>query len=186
MSTFQPTNIPQSASVLSSPLRNNFNALQALLNQGLGNDQFLDGALSGLKIADTTLPLTKLTSYADPATWTPTFYKNDNTTAMTAPTIVWSRTTKVGKYYICWLSFTGLGDPGGAAIFVTLPTAADFPAANSHVAGMGNGKANASVLPSKVEVGFSAGARVRISLVPESAWAASNNAFDGMFIFATP
>jgi hypothetical protein len=59
MSTFAPENIPSSADVLSSPLRNNFNKLQTLLNSGLGDDQFADNTLSGLKLADGTVTATK-------------------------------------------------------------------------------------------------------------------------------
>lgn len=46
---FTPEVINTVDDVLSSPLRNNFNKLQTLLNAGLGNDQFADGALSMVK-----------------------------------------------------------------------------------------------------------------------------------------
>jgi hypothetical protein len=61
MATFSPENIPASADVISSPLRNNFNKLVTLLNAGLGDDQFADDTLSGSKLKTGTVPLTKTT-----------------------------------------------------------------------------------------------------------------------------
>ena len=104
MSQFNPQAINAADNILSSPLRNNFNALQTLLNGGLGQDQFADGVL----------PMTKLTGYIAPTSWVPTYGGFS-----TPPTVQSALYWQIGKTGFIWIRNSGNGTSNSTSFSIT-------------------------------------------------------------------
>jgi len=117
MSNFSPDAINASSDVISSPLRNNFNKLQTLLNGGLGDDQFADNTLSGLKLKDGTIAISKtaLGTYTAWAAWTPTW------TGFSVDPTATARCCQIGKVGFVELACSIGGTSNATTITITLP-----------------------------------------------------------------
>lgn len=117
MSLFTPETIGTSDDILSSPHRNNYNKLQTLLNGGLGDDQFADNIITGLKLKDNTVPTGKILQ-SDWSTWTPTWAGFS-----AAPTLDYARYIRIGKLVVCQIRTSANGTSNANTFTLTLPVA---------------------------------------------------------------
>lgn len=127
--------------------------------------------------ADATIAISKteLAIYIAPTNWaTPLFYKNDNATLLSA-TVRRAKYWRVGKMVCATVHATGIGDPSGVNLWMTLPISAAFDATYTISCGSGANTNGTTNFVSYALIGTSNGDRVALRLGADNTWGVANN-----------
>lgn len=153
----------------------NWNALANVINGQLGDVNFNEN--DPLKVAKVA-QADGSAFYVAPTSWSPTVYKADGSTALTA-TVNLARYLQVGKLVTLWLNVSSAGDPSGSSIRLTLPVTA--VATKEYIFPVCYTVSGATTYQGVPVIASGVGSQLRVyidSTNLASAWGAANNAFE--------